>query len=335
MLHYHRHFIAFWAPSIILSFLPWGCREGTVGPSDRPALVPANEILYASRTMVETDEIAYSMKPDGSGIRKRIRSPASSPIGIVAAVWSPDMTMFAVVWSFSDQSRQEYPVMWLVDSAGVFITQVADTAAESPVWSPDGSQIAYTCNGIDVVNVRSGSRKRISAGIDTVYAVYDWSIDGQRLLSGVAMIDSRRVIQKEELWEIDLDGKLKRRIFSRDSILVTFAQWSPDEDEVAVIFLRLGDYYSTRATGIWLMQSNGSSIQAFAPELRTWGDHASYGTGDGLRWSPDGQEIGYSIQTEKGGSFFWSKTIIATKNGQVVRVLFTDSLSTHRICDWR
>jgi hypothetical protein len=335
MLHYQQHFIPLWALSIIFSFMPWGCREGPVGPSDRPAPGPANEILYVSRTSAETNENAYSMKPDGSGIRQRIHSPASSPVDILAAVWSPDMTMFAVVWSFSNESRQEYPVMWLVDSGGVFITQVADTTTQPAVWSPDGCQIAYTANGVNVVNVRSGSRRRISPGIDTVYQVYDWSTDGKRLLLGVAIIDSRRVIQKEELWEINLDGKLLRRVFSQDSIVVTFAQWSPEEDEVAVIFIRLGDYYSTRATGIWLMQSDGSSIHALAPELRTWSDHASYGTGDGLRWSPDGQEIGYSVETNNGGSFLWSKTIIATKNGQVLRTLFTDSLSTHRICDWR
>lgn len=311
------------------------CREGTVGPVDRRVPEPINEILYASQTRASSNEEIYSMNYDGTGIRKRIGASPGSVIQVLGAVWAPDLATFAVVWRYGDQSRQDYPVLWLVDSSGAFIRQIADTANQPLVWSPDGSSLAYACDGLRITNVQSGSSRRIPTGPDTLCDAYDWSKDGSRLLVRVALLDSRRVIQRGELWEMDPDGKLLRRILGVDSIVVTFAQWSPDENQLALIYLRLGDYYTMRATGIWLLQSDGSSIQKLAPELKTWSDRATYGTNDGLRWSPNGQEIGYSVQSVNGGSFSGSKTVIANKNGLVQREYLSDSAATYRICDWR
>ena len=225
--------------------------------------------------------------------------------------------------------------MWLADTGGVFLGAAIDTIVQPPVWCPDGSQLAWTFDGINTLNVHSGSRKKLIGGTDTVYEVYDWSKDGNRLLSRLAVLDDRKVIQRGELWEIALSGQLVRRIFARDSLVVTYAQWSPDEDEIALIYLKTGDYYTTRATGIMLLGDPGPTVTALAPELRTWADRATYGIGRGLRWSPDGQELGYKVKTNRGDGLTWSKTFIVDKSGMILRVFFDDSTATHEITDWR
>lgn len=108
-----------------------------------PQMAPdGRQIAYVRQSMdIRTDEVdstVWIIDIDGRNARPLLRNGASSS----TPRWSPDGTRIAYVGRDDDGSSQIF-VRWLGNGAAARITRLVD-APSSLVWSPDGSQLAFT-----------------------------------------------------------------------------------------------------------------------------------------------------------------------------------------------
>lgn len=150
-------------------------------------------------------------------------------------------------------------------------------AANSPVWSPDGTQIAFSSNrdglgaNIWVVPSAGGTPVKFTQarGMSP-----DWSSDGARIAftsySGTTDISV-----------MNADGTGQTRITSASGVWESEPVWSPDRTKIAF----------TAASGgpsqIWVMNADGSS----PVQLTGLTDG---GTSFSPAWSPDGTKIAFA-----------------------------------------
>ncbi len=118
----------------------------------------------------------------------------------------------------------------------------------SPVWSPDGKEIAYVSfegkrSTIFIQDISSGKREKVAAFPGTNSAP-SWSPDGTRL----AMTLSKD--GNAEIYVMDMDTRLLKRITHHDGI-DTEPAWSPDSQKLAFTSDRTGrpQIYETDASG--------------------------------------------------------------------------------------
>ena len=94
---------------------------------------------------------------------------------------SPDGTQIAFHGAFAGDVY-----IWLMDTARGVPNRLGMPSAISPVWSPDGSRLAFTVfpdRGAYELPIRNGGEPR-PITIPKLSAIDDWSLDGRRLLGG-------------------------------------------------------------------------------------------------------------------------------------------------------
>ena len=130
--------------------------------------------------------------------------PAGAPVPLARAGMlrlSPDGARFAVALLDPESGNQD---LWLSDATGAHPTRFTFDPANdsSPVWSPDGSQLAWSSNRGGVYRVyrkaASGSGEdALLYGADQYAFPTDWSRDGRTIL--LRQMDARTV---NDLWSL-------------------------------------------------------------------------------------------------------------------------------------
>jgi Tol biopolymer transport system component len=123
--------------------------------------------------------------------------------------------------------------VWLLD--GVRASRLTfDAAVDSyPVWSPDGSRIAFSSNRtgqLDLYQMLTlgGVEERLLAASDQVRVPYSWSVDGRRLLySSVASQGN------VDLWIVPMVGERTPWAFAKTPFRESYGVFSPDGRWVA------------------------------------------------------------------------------------------------------
>ena len=195
---------------------------------------------------------------------------------------SPDGRRVVVRRRDSDAANAD---VWMIDPArGTTSRFTFDPATDSsPVWSPDGSQIAWasTRGGADGIWLKSagglGQEQQI-AKPGPFAAPLDWSRDGKWLLYTV--VDPRTGV---DLWSLPMSGEHTPQVVLQTPFNEARARFSPD--------------------GRWIAYQSDESgrpevyVASFQGTAGKW--QISADGGSDPDWSPDGRELFYLARDQR------------------------------------
>ena len=213
-------------------------------------------------------------------------------------VWSPDGARLAFSRSMSaDNALGFVDEIFLIDADGTNVTQVTHTEGDTygtsrPVWSPDGSRIAFirfrdldpapTVSNVDVellVVGADGTDQRILADTDGDDYNPVWSPDGTRIAFHHSTQSTTKILV------VSADGS-GQRVLARTRGEEWGPRWSPDGTRIAFT----GVPRRNGIPSLYVVGADGS-------------DQTSLGFGANPRWSPQGSRIAFVDYGDTGSTW--------------------------------
>lgn len=188
---------------------------------------------------------------------------------------SPDGTTFAFVTTMTGYSQ----IATMSASGDVkVLTDMVD--AESPVWSPDGSRLAFMGLNVDgnydvyIVDADGRNLRDLTKGDSADDQTPEWSPDGSRLVY-IRNPTTSEFSKRVEIWVVPTDGGASERLTVND-VWDGDPTWSPDGSQIA--FMRVPEHR------VWVMDADGGHQHPLTGRLPS---------GYAPQWSPDGSRISY------------------------------------------
>jgi Tol biopolymer transport system component len=145
-----------------------------------PAWSPTGAVIAFTRTGGDGSTAVYSIRPDGTGVR-RLWSP---PAGVARTpVWSPDGRVISVLVHVDDRRQ-----LWVVEADGSNPRVLVADPYEPRVgfldvsFSPDGRRLAFVgrsagSSQLEIVGIDGSERTRLTADVEVFNP--RWSPDGR------------------------------------------------------------------------------------------------------------------------------------------------------------
>lgn len=283
-------------------------------PTSRPTIVSKTTQDYIVIFQEEGALRAFNSNHD-NGVR-----PASRllPLGSIVPAgradhvrpwgWgrlSPDGKELALVSSGYD--------IHLVDLATNNVRLLVEQGVE-PVWSPDGTQIAYRdfdTWSLSIIRADTGEARELFRPQGTGYPGVDfltWSPDGQR----IAFVKPSD-LESGSLWINDVNGESNPIQLVSEDWLVGSVRWSPTGDQILFVS-EAGDYItSSRPLNLWVVDATTGKLQQLTQNMSVSG-----GTPD---WSPDGEWIVFTATNVlEGGDLPYDLWIISRDGDKLIRL---------------
>jgi Tol biopolymer transport system component len=222
--------------------------------------------------------------------------------------WSPDSTQ--IVYSRGSGSVQPNIYIINIDSNDFEPMQLTSTGGTYPVWSPDGSQIAFVSYlpGSEVTGIylmdADGSNIRLLAGnligsplptatwdpstedVDTGYFMRElssfdpkWSPDGTQIAFRSAIYFSAGPYDRNALYVVNTDGTGLTNLSAPGDVIRSNFDWSPDGNWIAFTSRQEIPYGTETWGDIYLIHPDGTGLM----RLTDTPDEAELG----LSWQPD------------------------------------------------
>ena len=234
----------------------------------------------------------YEVSIDGSRLRVIQGIKQDGPNDLreahAAASISPDLSRL----TYADFEHDAWFLPWSHDYDWEIVTSDPDGSNKeritdqegldySPVWSPDGSRIAFLSSRLGQHNIFSMSPdgkdvRSIAPSVDGVYSPLVWSPDSRRIAFALKTMDEPYwvvyVVDLESSSVSKLDATVSMPAWSADSMSVAFLK--PNWSKVSL--------YTARADGSELRK-----VHELEKEFT--GEHVN--VTNNLAWSPDGRKI--------------------------------------------
>lgn len=272
----------------------------------------------------ETGNI-WVVDADGTGLTNLTALKAALADSFDAR-WSPDgsQIVYSSARAFDGSDAANAGTVgniWIMDADGGNATPLTElTAANSnqPVWSPDGTQIAFrsrgALDGSDTLNGASniwvmnadGSEKTALTNLTTsgLFTSLEWSPDGTQIIftSNRALDgnDEANINSVANVWVMNVDGTGLTHLtdLTASNTFTSTPRQSPDGEKIGFYSARAldGSDAAISNSNIWTMNPDGSSLSA----LTQFSDIA-LGPSE-FDWSPDGTMIAFASGTAFDGS---------------------------------
>lgn len=251
----------------------------------------------------------WVVNSDGTGATP-LTKLTSSNSGSFSPAWSPDGTKIAFsserALDGSDARNTNGGInLWIMNADGSSptpLTKITASEIAVPVWSPDGSKIAFASdravdgsdainntNNVWVINADGTGLTALTkltaagSGVNTVV----WSPDGTKISfdSERALDGSNTATATENIWLMNADGSNQQPL---TRVQGAEPSWSPDGSKIAFVSVAAFDGSNAPNAGstanIWVMNADGSS--AIPLIMNTAGGSSS----DAI-WAPGGSKI--------------------------------------------
>jgi Tol biopolymer transport system component len=260
------------------SYMPvFESREASPAPATRPA-ARSRISLWALALVVVlvTTAAAWYAARRAANVPAQLRPLASYPGIEGPPALSPDGDLVAFAWSGVDSGPTDIYVKAVDSEALRRLTETAD-AESSPAWSPDGQTIAFVRNaqGVFTISQLGGVERQVSAAGTHVA----WAGDSKSVL----IRDREGNAGPFGIYRVALDTLERSRL---TQATVGAGDWkfevSPNGKTLA--FIR---YERPGIADLFVLPMRGGEPR----RLSNW--HATL---TGLAWTPDGEEIVYSVE---------------------------------------
>lgn len=233
----------------------------------------------------------YTMHADGSGLQRLTDTPADD----MTSDWSPDGTKLVFVSDRDDPNPHKcFPKcnyeVYIMNADGSEQQRLTDTPAAEhhPVWSPNGSQIAFVSERdgnqeIYVMNADGSNPQRLTNNPAEDMRP-SWSPGGKQMA-----FNSTR----DGNWDIyvmQADGN-EQRPLTTSPAWEFFPTWSPDGKYIA--FFVCDPQCRPNKQDIYVVNADGSNVQRLTNTPSVVDEDPA--------WSPDGKHIVF--QSDRDGNF--------------------------------